>query len=323
MPTFPRPRLRFLCRAAALPLVAVLAVAAPAAAQRGPVALPAGWSDGYFDKLDAGRTPTAVVAVMQFSGGPLVEEGLRFRMSDILITDLVRSGRFEVVERERLDVVLAEQKLQTDGLTDVSQTALRLGRILNAELVVFGLVTSATHQKLDKFSYDLMRSEVAVDIRAVDASTGRVVISETATGSAEAKVITTAGGTVVSGPTNYEALDVDAARDALDRVARRLADAFPLVGIVAQAQGDVVYLDAGAARGVKAGDTFVVFRRGKEILHPTTRKRLGFEKTIVGTVQVTGAEAELSTAKVVRLNDRAVPVAAGDVVVIQPAPEQR
>src|SRR5690606_25092467 len=118
---------------------------------------------------------TAVVAVMEFAGGPLVEEGLRFRMSDILITDLVRSGRFEVVERERLDVVLAEQQLQIDGRTDVSQTALRIGKILNAELVVFGLVTSATHQKVDRFSYDLMRSEVAVDIRAVDASTGRVV----------------------------------------------------------------------------------------------------------------------------------------------------
>ena len=303
--------------------LALLAGPAPLAAQRDAIALPSGWSDGYFDKLDAGRVPTAVVAVMEFTGGPLVEEGLRFRMSDILITDLVRSGRFDVVERERLDVVLAEQQLQIDGRTDVSQTALRIGKILNAELVVFGLVTSATHQKVDRFSYDLMRSEVAVDIRAVDASTGRVVISETATGSAEAKVITTAGGTVVSGPTNYDALDVDAARSALERVSVRLAAAFPLVGIVAQAQGDVVYLDVGAARGAKVGDRFVAFRRGREILHPTTQKRLGFEKTVVGVLEVTGTEAELSTARVSRLADGGVAVAPGDVVVIQPAPASR
>lgn len=311
-------------RAAAALALALILPAADAAAQRSgappEIRLPAGWSDAYFAKLDGAQAPTVVVAVMEFTGGPLVEQRLRFRMSDILITELVRSGRFGVVERERLDLVLAEQKLQTDGLTDVTTTALALGKVLNAELVVFGLVTSATEQKVDKFSYDLMRSDVAVDVRAVNAATGQIVVSETARGSAEAKVITTASGTIVSGPTNYDALYVDAARAALDRVALRLAAAFPLVGIVAQADGAQLYLDAGAARGVEVGDTFVVFRRGKEIVHPTTRRRLGWEKTIVAAVRVTSAEADLSIAQVVTLADPAVSIAAGDIFVEQGQP---
>lgn len=317
-------RERCLAVAAALAPAAVMALApATLHAQKGaPIQLPAGWSDSYFAKLDSARIPTVTVAVMDFSGGPLVEERLRFRMSDILITDLVNTGRFGVVERDRLDVVLAEQKLQQDGLTDVSATALRLGKLINAELVVFGLVTSATHQKVDRFAYDLMRSEVAVDIRAVDASTGQVVVSETAQGAAEAKVITTAKGEVVSGRTDYDALDVDAARDALEKVARRLADAFPLVGLVAQAEGSAVFLDAGAARGVRVGDTFVVFRRGREITHPTTRDHLGWEKVVVGTVQVTAVDSRLATAKVVRLADASVPVSAGDVAVAESAAPQ-
>lgn len=301
------------------------AAASPLHAQRGgaPLQIPAGWSDSYFAKLDRSATPTVSVAVMEFSGGPLVEERLSFRMSDILITELVKAGRFGVVERDRLDVVLTEQKLQKEGLTDVSNTALRLGKLINAELVVFGLVTSATHQKVDRFAYDLMRSEVSVDIRAVDASTGQVVISETAQGVAEAKVVTTAKGEVVSGRTDYDALDVDAARDALEKVALRLADAFPLVGLVAQADGDAVFLDAGAARGVRIGDSFVVFRKGREITHPTSKEHLGWEKVVIGSVQVTSADARLATARVVRLADRSVPIAAGDVAVAQPASSGR
>ena len=297
------------------------ATASPLHAQKGGAALqiPSGWSDSYFAKLDRSVAPTVSVAVMEFSGGPLVEEHLRFRMSDILITELVRAGRFGVVERDRLDAVLSEQKLQKEGLTDVSTTALQLGKLINAELVVFGLVTSATHQKVDKFAYDLMRSEVSVDIRAVDASTGQVVISETAQGSAEAKVVTTAKGEVVSGRTDYDALDVDAARDALEKVAVRLSDAFPLVGLVVQADDGTVFIDAGSARGVKNGDSFIVFRKAREITHPTTKEHLGWEKVVVGEVQVSSADARLATARVVRLANPSVPIAAGDVAVAQPA----
>ncbi len=299
------------------------ATASPLHAQKGGAALqiPAGWSDSYFAKLDRSAAPTVTVAVMDFSGGPLVEEHLRFRMSDILITELVKAGRFGVVERDRLDAVLSEQKLQKEGLTDVSTTALQLGKLINAELVVFGLVTSATHQKVDKFAYDLMRSEVSVDIRAVDASTGQVVISETAQGSAEAKVVTTAKGEVVSGRTDYEALDVDAARDALEKVSVRLSDAFPLVGLVVQADDSAVFIDAGSARGVKNGDSFIVFRKAREITHPTTREHLGWEKVVVGEVQVSSADARLATARIVRLANASVPIAAGDVAVAQSAPK--
>lgn len=319
----PTPRGAFHRRVARLALLAgaSAALAGPLHAQKGGEALqiPSGWSDSYFAKLDRSAMPTVNVAVMEFSGGQLVEDRLRFRMSDILITELVKAGRFGVVERDRLDVVLSEQKLQKEGLTDVSSTALQLGKLINAELVVFGLVTSATHQKVDRFAYDMMRSEVSVDIRAVDASTGQVVISETAQGTAESKVVTTARGEVVSGRTDYDALDVDAARDALEKVAQRLAQAFPLVGLVVQADGDAVFLDAGAARGVKPGDSFVVFRKGREITHPTTKEHLGWEKVVVGLVQVTGADARLATARVVRLAGAGVPIAAGDVAVAQPA----
>jgi len=303
---------------AGVALLLTVGVSSAGAQRRGPVEIPSGWSDSYFDKLDSAKAPVATIAVTTFTGGELVEERLRFRMSDMLITDLVRSGRFNVLERDRMDAILAEQKLQVDGLTDVSQTALTLGKLLNAELVVFGLVTSVTQSKIDRFSYDVLRSEVSVDVRVVNATTGQVVISETAKGSAEDKIITTASGTVVKGATDYDALHVDAARNALEAVTARLAQSFPLVGVVAQADAKEVFLDAGAARGVQPGDGFVVFRRGREITHPTTKRRLGWEKQAVAVVEVTSADADLAKARIVTIADPAVPITAGDIVVARP-----
>ena len=191
-----------------LRLAAFLLLAFPAAAQAQrpvPLVLPPGWNDSWFERLDQGRQPRTVVAVMNFTGGEVLEERLQIHMADALVTSLVKAGRFDVVERERLDLVMNEQNLHQRGLVDPA-TAARVGKILGAQLVVFGLVTGASEQKIDKFSYDLIRVEVSMDVRAVDVSTGRVAISETAKGTAEARIITSADGTIISGPTNYDPL---------------------------------------------------------------------------------------------------------------------
>jgi hypothetical protein len=301
-------------------LLAVLAARSGVAQRRQiPLAMPAGWNDSYFARLDEGRKPKTVVAVMNFSGGEVLEERLRIRMADALVTSLVQAGRFDVVERERLDLVMTEQNLTQTGRVDPA-TAARVGKILGAELVVFGLVTGATEQKIDKFSYDLVRIEVSIDVRAVNVSSGRVVISENARGTAEARVITTATGEVVSGPTNYDPLYHEASRLALDKAAALVSSAVPLVGYVVARDGQRVTLDLGEDRGVKTGDTFIAFRRGNPILHPATGERIGWEKTILSALEVTGTEVDLSQARIVNTAANAE-VKPGDLVIYRPAPQ--
>lgn len=283
-----------------------------------PLVMPSGWNDAYFARLEEGRKPRTVVAVMNFSGGETLEERLRIRMADALITSLVQAGRFDVVERERLDLVMSEQNLAQTGRVDPA-TAARVGKILGAELVVFGLVTGATEQKIDKFSYDLVRVEVSIDVRAVNVSTGRVVISESARGSDSAKVITTANGTVVSGPTNYDPLYHEASRQALDRAAALVSTAAPLVGYVVSLGDHAITIDLGEDRGVKTGDTFIVFRKGAEIVHPVTKERVGWEKTIVAAAEVTVTESELSTARIINTASGSE-IKPGDLVIYRPAP---
>jgi Curli production assembly/transport component CsgG/Flagellar assembly protein T, C-terminal domain len=283
-----------------------------------PLAMPSGWNDSYFARLDEGRKPKTVVAVMNFSGGESLESRIHIRMADALITSLVQAGRFDVVERDRLDLVMTEQNLAQTGRVDPA-TAARVGKILGAELVVFGLVTGATEQKIDKFSYDLIRVDVSIDVRAVNVSTGRVVISESARGSDSARVITTANGSVVSGPTNYDPMYHEASQHALDRAALLVSSAAPLVGYVVSLGDKVVTIDLGEDRGVKTGDTFIVFRRGAEIVHPVTKERVGWEKSILAAVEVSVTETALSTARVVN-SAAGAEIRPGDFVVFRPAP---
>src|SRR5580693_9452771 len=49
--------------------------------------------------------------------------------SDILITELVKSGKFIVVERDKLDTIMGEQKLDMTGAIDPN-TAAKVGKIL-------------------------------------------------------------------------------------------------------------------------------------------------------------------------------------------------
>ena len=60
---------------------------------------------------------------------------------DQLTTLLVNTERFSVIERERLDAVLAEQGLAGKGVVD-SATAAQIGKILGVDLIFTGAVTN-------------------------------------------------------------------------------------------------------------------------------------------------------------------------------------
>jgi curli biogenesis system outer membrane secretion channel CsgG len=309
-------------RLLAVTLAAALAPAALGAQRVEPgLRLPPGWEDAYFERLSRGESPKTVVAVLDFSGGELLQEHLRFSMSDMLITALVQAGRFTVVERDRVADLRREQEFQQGGMVDPA-TAVQVGRLLGAELVVHGVVTRATQQTLDKFSYDLVRIEVAVDVRAVHTGSGQIAITRTAEAAAEARIITTADGRIVSGPTDYDPLYANAAMAALDSVARLIANAAPLVGVVVAAERNEVTTDLGERFGVRAGDAFVVFRRGDPLTHPTTGERIGWRKTVLARIEITGTEQSLSTGRVVALAERGAVIQPGDFLIWE-APGRR
>jgi tetratricopeptide (TPR) repeat protein len=109
------------------------------------------------------------VAVSQFetSGAPENLRWLGRSFSDAVIELLFRTGKVRIVEREFLEKLVKEQKLQASGLVD-ERSAVTLGDLVGANTFVFGTVS-------------LLGDDIIVKCRIVSVETGRVL------GVAEAK----------------------------------------------------------------------------------------------------------------------------------------
>ena len=78
-----------------------------------------------------------------------------------IIETLNDSGAYQVIERERLILVLEEQNLGTTPIVDES-TRLKIGQIVGARHMVFG-------------SYFVIADTMRLDLRLVDVETGNIL----------------------------------------------------------------------------------------------------------------------------------------------------
>lgn len=112
------------------------------------------------------------LAVLYFDNESLTDRerlaGLGKGIADTLISDLGRLDRLQVLERERLDALLAEMKLQQTGLVGGEGTA-RLGRLLGVQALLLG-------------SYTAIAGVIRLDARIVEVETGLVLRAEEVTG---------------------------------------------------------------------------------------------------------------------------------------------
>jgi curli biogenesis system outer membrane secretion channel CsgG len=291
--------------------------AAPAAAD---LAMPSGWSDNMLDQLTKGQDPRRTVAVLEFEGAEkfykLEDLGLNGRsLSDMAITYLTNTGKFNVVERSRLDKVMKEQELQLSD--QVASQVAEVGRLVGADAVVFGIVTGASDEVVPKVSFKLLQFKVTVDMRCVDTSTGKVVYAEQSLGQVDKKIIEDSRGNVVSGNINSQDEYSAALKRAIGDSVKKIAAKFPLLGYVVSVDGKQVITDVGSTRGVQAGSNFIVFRKGAQIIHPATGKPIGWNKQIIAAIQIDSSEETMSTGRVMALKSPQVEPQAGDLVILK------
>jgi len=109
----------------------------------------------------------SVVAVLRFDNntGDTRYDHLGRAMSSMMISDLSVIERIQLVERERIEEVMAELDLQTSGRVD-PETAVSLGMIVGAQYMVFGsFVTVDPEMRLDT---RVTRTETAEIVTTAD-----------------------------------------------------------------------------------------------------------------------------------------------------------
>jgi curli biogenesis system outer membrane secretion channel CsgG len=179
---------RLLCALAALTLVAN----APAAAQS--------------------TRPT--IAVLSFDFGTVQKwwsgnEDIGTGISDMLIDELVNDGSFRVIERKRLDAILAEQDLaQSDRADPGAKALVQIGKLLGARYVVTGSVTKfgtensrksiggggwGSRYGVGSVGTAKGKANVAITTRIIDTTTGEIMASAKGEGTSKRSGLLLAG----------------------------------------------------------------------------------------------------------------------------------
>jgi len=238
---------------------------------------------------------------------------------DMLVTELVKTGKYRVIEREQLAAIMREKGLSLSGDID-PKTAVKVGKMLGVEYLVSGSVTQlgTTNRGasvpggfgLPSVSVHSQKAEAALDARAFSTTTGEIVWADTASGeSSDASVYVMGAG---GGASDHGKVD-KILRPVVQKLAASLGqaklattgmggagDASGVAGKIANVDGGTLYVNVGSEAGVKEGDEFNVFRVGKQIKDPDTGEVLGADETKVGRVKITAVKgARLSIAAAV------------------------
>ncbi|HLE31916.1 MAG TPA: CsgG/HfaB family protein [Bacteroidota bacterium] len=221
-------------------------------------------------------------------------------VSDMLVTALVKSGSFSVLERQEMDKVVQEQQFSNSSMV-TPETAAKLGKILGVELFVvgsvseFGVKESSVGGGVSLFgaSVSKRKARAVVDIRLVNVTTGEIIAAENQEGEESSTGVSARFEDIdFSNANSWDDTDIGkAARKAVDgcvELVRNNMEKIPWSGKILKINTDgTVLMKPGSEGNVKTGMEFAVYRVGEEIKDPDTGLSLGSEETKIGKIRVT------------------------------------
>jgi curli biogenesis system outer membrane secretion channel CsgG len=221
--------------------------------------------------------------------------------SDMLMSRLVLSGNFIILERPDAAKIEHEQALAGGG------------NLVGADTMVSGSVTEFGRSVGGKSGFlsstKLQLAKAKVDIRLVDVHTGVAYFSASGAGEASTESGEVAG---FGSHQEYDATLNDRAigaaiSDVVDRLVQKLADR-PWRTDILEMRGNQIFISGGQRQGLKPGDTLAVMESGGT----TKSKQSGFEIALpprqVGLMRVLSVfgDSEINEGAVCRLITGAV-----------------
>jgi curli biogenesis system outer membrane secretion channel CsgG len=250
----------------------------------------------------------------------------------MLVKRIAEGGKYTIVERKKVGNIMKEQDFAASNRVKQGSGA-RIGQIRGADLtlmgdiVVFGRDDRRTSAGVGVGvvgagggaiggSKGEFKAVVVLDYRIVDEETSEVVGSGEARGESKRTskgfgAAMFAGGVAAGGGFNMtssnfgETIIGEATMDAVNKLAENINSANlnggaegrenDLDARVADVNGNSITINAGNAAGLRAGQTFTLYHKGKEIKDPTTGEVLDVQTTPMGTLTLTVVRDKIST----------------------------
>ncbi|HEY8549038.1 MAG TPA: CsgG/HfaB family protein [Vicinamibacterales bacterium] len=186
--------LKSICARAATMAVAALVLAVPAQAQS--------------------SRPTVAILDLEYGAVQRWWEGnwdIGKGIADLIVDGLLEDGTYRVIERKRLDAILAEQNFSNSDRADPSAAAVaKIGKALGVKYLLVGSITKfGTEQSkkgggggifgragigLGNVGVQKGKANVAVTVRMVDTTTGEIMASAKGEGTSKRSGLLLGGG---------------------------------------------------------------------------------------------------------------------------------
>ena len=263
-----------------LSILLVLLIALPAAAQ-------------------GERTIKRKVAIGRFSNETQYSKGLfydkdndpmRKQALDILSSKLASTGKFILLEREDLDILVNE--------AGADMNKIGADYIILGSITEFGRKTEGEQKVFSSTKTQIVQA--GVSIRLVEAATGLIIYSDEAKGFAETSSKTTMG---LGGTAGYDAtLSDKAISAALSQLVENIINKCmnkPWKSYVLAIEDGAYIISGGASQGLVVGDKFTLYKKGKTVKNPQTGINVELPGAKMGEVTILSSfgdtpETELS-----------------------------
>lgn len=276
--------------------------------------------------------PKLRIAVVNFSGAAFKEDVKKDRdsrtttialpppadfaigLTEMLTTELVKTGRFIVVERATIKEVTGEQDFGASGRVN-KETAAQKERIIGAATLITGDITEFTYNqtslggklkllKTINAKSDRVTAMVALDIRLVDAVTSEVIFSKRAEGKAS---MTGASAELTRGAQEFSLSKYQntplghASREAIAGAVAAIVSemkSVPWSGRIIDVREGMIYINAGAEQGIRPGIEFDVYIQQPALVDSETGRTLGTPDRKIGSLRVSQVEDKYCVAEV-------------------------
>lgn len=239
-------------------------------------------------------------------------------VGEMLVTALAETRKYTLIERDKLQAVMAEQNLGASGAI-TAQTAAKIGRLLGAQYIITGSITEfgIKNSKIGVGGLEKVlpfgggakmsktKARTVIDVRAIDTTTAQIAAA--AKGEGEKSSAEFSGDLSIAPNFDFgkegfdETILGKAARNAVDQVAKELGKKFDEGGASAvkiiKITGNQIFINSGEADGEKAGNVYTIFRPGEDMVDPDTGESLGSELEKVGTAKVVKVNPKYSIAE--------------------------
>jgi curli biogenesis system outer membrane secretion channel CsgG len=239
---------------------------------------------------------TAKIAVTEFDNKAGADSVIVDSFVDMLTTAIVKSGKFNVVERDALTKIAREQNFGSSGAVEPDSIA-EMGKLTGADYLLLGIVTEVNDGKggggaLGGIGIGRSKSSIAVDIRFVDATTAEIKFAETFR-EERASTAVAAGG---AGFSIDSGTGAEMARALIDSVTRKvMMSVYPATVVMVDASGQIAlnYGDMMFHPGQKCD----IYTLGDTITDPVTGKKIGSMESKIGELEIVSADARMSQGK--------------------------